>query len=83
MLGTGDIQGVADHLAEADRAGHLADRGHRRPTLEHGLLRRPRDVVEVVVDPDRVEAEVLGLRGDSRHGRPMIGPGPILAPTRP
>ena len=42
----------------------LADRRHRRPALEHRLVRRPGHVVEVVVHPDRVVAELLGAHGD-------------------
>ncbi len=58
------IRVAADHLAEADAAGALADRRHRRPTLEHGFVRGTRHVVEVVVHPDRVVAELLGEHRD-------------------
>ena len=44
--------------------GALADRGHRRPALEHGFVRGHGHVVEVVVDPDRVVTQVLGQRRD-------------------
>ena len=65
------IRVAADHLAEADATRALADRRHRRPALEHGFVGGARDVVEVVVHPDRVVAELLGEHGDLDRLRPL------------
>ena len=60
------VRRAADHLAEPDAARALADRGQRRPALEHRLVRGHGHVVEVVVHPERVEAELLGEHARSR-----------------
>ena len=61
---------AADHQAEARARrvrGHEAERGH---ALEHRLLglADAADLEEVVHDPDRVEADVVGLADDPREG---------------
>ena len=71
--------GVAPHhLAQPHARRALADGGHRRPALEHGLVRRSGHVVEVVVDPDRVVAELLGQHRDL-DGLVPLGLGPVDA----
>src|SRR5207344_328575 len=50
---------ASDHLPQPNGRGSLADRGHRRPALEHCFTGRAGHVVEVVVHPDRVIAEGL------------------------
>ena len=62
---------AADHQAEA---GAFRERGHepeRRPALEHRVLDRPDapDLEEMVHDPDRIEADVIGLADDLGEGR--------------
>ena len=72
------VRGAAHHLAEAHPAGPLAEGRQRGPALEHRLVRRDRDVVEVVVDPERVVAERLGqLR--NLDGRGPLGLGALDA----
>ena len=65
------VRGAADHLAEHDPAGALADGGHRGPALEHRLVGRHGDVVEVVVDPERVEPELLRQHRHLDRLRPL------------
>ena len=61
------------HLAQADAAGHRGERGHQRPRLVRGLLRRLRHRVEVVVDPDRLPAaDLLGALGQPGHDPPLL-----------
>ena len=68
---------AADHQAKArprGMRGHEAERGH---ALEHRLLGRAdaADLEEVVHDPDRVEADVVGLADDAGEGRAdRLGP---------
>ena len=62
---------AADHQAEARARrvrGHEAEGGH---ALEHRLLDRADapDLEEMVHDPDRVEADVVGLADDAGEGR--------------
>ena len=62
---------ATDHLAEAHTGGALADRCHRCPALEDGFVRRLRDVVKVVVHPDRVVAELLDAHRNVDRGLPL------------
>ncbi len=63
---------AADHEPEpgARRVGGQV--AERRPALEHRIGRRTdaTDLEEVVHDPDRVEADVVGDAGDAGEGRP-------------
>ena len=59
---------AADHQAESRALGVGRDEAERRLPLEHRRLRRAEasDLEEVVHDPDRVEA---GVVGGARHAR--------------
>ena len=60
--------GREDHAADLDALGGRADGGHQRPGVGVGVEHaRPRFEVEVVGDPDRVEADALGALGIAEH----------------
>ena len=73
--------GADDHVAEPDTRGHHGQRGERRERLEGDLVGRLGHRVEVVEDPQRLEAERLGLRGELDGPRPGLGgvPAVVLA----
>ena len=61
---------AADHEPEAGPPGVGGEVAERGPALEHRVLGRPdpADLEEVVHDPDRVEAGLVGLAGDAGEG---------------
>ena len=69
------IRDGTDHQPQARAlrvAGHEAERGH---ALEHRLLElaHAADLEQVVHDPDRVEAGIVGRAADARQGRADLG----------
>ena len=59
-------RGAHDHVPEADTRGStIGHRGQGRERLEGDLIRRARDGVEVVEDPQGLEAERLGVHASS------------------
>ena len=70
-LGDAKIRLVfADHQADPSPLGVRRDEAQRGLALEHRRLRRAAaaDLEEVVHDPDRVEAGVVGRARDAREG---------------
>ena len=66
------VAGAADHLAQADGGGGRGQRRDGAPALEDGLVGGHRHVVDVVVDPHRVESQLLGQAGGADGGGPLV-----------
>src|SRR5205823_2047297 len=62
-------RGAGDERAELDALGDPGEPGERRPTVPRAAVRAA--VEQVVADPDRVEA---GLLGGPRHRRELVPP---------
>ena len=75
------VRGAQDDVAETDPFGLRRQRGENRERLERQLRRRDRHGVKVVEDPQRFEAETLGLlRHLDRPGPCRLGfPAVVLA----
>jgi hypothetical protein len=59
------------HLSEPNSTRALADRSHHGPALKHRRVNRLGDVVKVVVDPHRIEAEFFGQNGEINGALPL------------
>ena len=65
-------RGADDDVAEPDPFGQRGQGRQRRERLERDLVGRAGDGLEVVEQPDRLEAEALGLPGDLRRPAPRL-----------
>ena len=76
---------AADHLADVDVGRIPGQGGGNRPALEGGVHRRFGGGVEMVEDPDRIPAALVGHLGDVGHrlvlGDRVVDLGQIHAPA--
>ena len=71
-LAVGD---AGDHRAQRDPLGHAGGKRQGRVPLQHRLrhLANMRDLKEVIHDPERIEAPLVGVAGDAGELRGNAG----------
>ena len=66
------IQVATNHLSEPNRGCELTNCRHHSPTFKNCFVCRARNVVEMVVDPNRIKAEFLSQLSDLNRLFPFV-----------